>query len=216
MWTRRCLYACAIIVLQINLHEISANENTHYLPPLECYDPYGRPQVSIISISDHYTPRVLDFFVFATLIFVHSILIVFLRRPPAIGALTFELNATQAQIQHIFSFSFPFQMPARRESRNVPFTLKFRTSHTIHNTFEVQWYLSYRNSINRTIHNIRFVRCSLLVAEPYQSRSGQQVISSLSHTLFPLNSEFQVRKHNCSLCTAYAMTADRKPRTVLI
>lgn len=31
-------------------------ENQHYMPPLECYDPYGRPQVrtrSIVHHSDH-------------------------------------------------------------------------------------------------------------------------------------------------------------------
>lgn len=51
MWTRQCLYPCVIIVLLINLQQISANDNTHYLPPLECNDPYGRPQVS--RIFDH-------------------------------------------------------------------------------------------------------------------------------------------------------------------
>lgn len=136
MWTRHCLYACAIIVLLINLQQISANDNTHYLPPLECYDPYGRPQVSTISTDDHRTPRVL-FGILIFLLFVHSISVVFLRRQPAIGALTLELNAIQAQIQQIFSaiqcsISNGLSITctsARREIENAPFTSKFRTSH---------------------------------------------------------------------------------------
>lgn len=72
MWTRHCPYACAIIVLIINSQQISANDNTHYLPPLECYDPYGRPQVSKIFDDDHRTHRE-----YCGFFFVHFILMYF-------------------------------------------------------------------------------------------------------------------------------------------
>ncbi len=42
-WTLKWMF---VSVLIIKISAISANDNTHYLPPLECYDPYGRPQVS--------------------------------------------------------------------------------------------------------------------------------------------------------------------------
>lgn len=48
-WTTKWLFFSVIIVL-INLQQIIASDNTHYLPPLECYDPYGRPQVNIYSL----------------------------------------------------------------------------------------------------------------------------------------------------------------------
>lgn len=41
-WTLKWMF---VSVLIIKIIAISANDNTHYLPPLECYDPYGRPQV---------------------------------------------------------------------------------------------------------------------------------------------------------------------------
>lgn len=44
-WTLKWLFYSAIIVF-IDIQTIVANDNTHYLPPLECYDPYGRPQVN--------------------------------------------------------------------------------------------------------------------------------------------------------------------------
>lgn len=45
-WATKCLIYSVFIVLT-NLRQIIANDNTHYLPPLECNDPYGRPQVNI-------------------------------------------------------------------------------------------------------------------------------------------------------------------------
>lgn len=43
-WTLEWLFASIAVVL-INLQYINASDNTHYLPALECYDPYGKPQV---------------------------------------------------------------------------------------------------------------------------------------------------------------------------
>lgn len=33
-----------ILLINLVICRIQASETTHYLPPLECYDPYGRPQ----------------------------------------------------------------------------------------------------------------------------------------------------------------------------
>uniref|UniRef100_A0A182X6E3 LANB2 n=1 Tax=Anopheles quadriannulatus TaxID=34691 RepID=A0A182X6E3_ANOQN len=41
---RLAALAAATVLLLLVLTTTSANENTHYLPPLECVDPYGRPQ----------------------------------------------------------------------------------------------------------------------------------------------------------------------------
>lgn len=46
-WTLKWMFVSVLIIKVI---AISANENTHYLPPLECYDPYGRPQVRQIEL----------------------------------------------------------------------------------------------------------------------------------------------------------------------
>lgn len=41
--------AVSVIVLLLNSDYVNAQniDNQHYMPPLECYDPYGRPQVII-------------------------------------------------------------------------------------------------------------------------------------------------------------------------
>lgn len=45
-WTSKWLFVNIVIVLN-NLKNICANEAISYIPALECYDKYGRPQVRI-------------------------------------------------------------------------------------------------------------------------------------------------------------------------
>lgn len=48
-WTLKWMFVISVLIVKVIA--ISANENTHYLPPLECYDPYGRPQVRTMFIN---------------------------------------------------------------------------------------------------------------------------------------------------------------------
>ena len=44
---------CRVLLLTLVFSQLvnaNRNENTHYLPALDCYDNYGRPQVSIFYI----------------------------------------------------------------------------------------------------------------------------------------------------------------------
>lgn len=47
-WTQTWLFVSVLLLVLVNLDTVNANDNTHYLPPLECYDAYGRPQVTIV------------------------------------------------------------------------------------------------------------------------------------------------------------------------
>lgn len=49
-WTLQWLFVSITLGL-INLQKINANEAISYIPALECYDPYGKPQVNINHIS---------------------------------------------------------------------------------------------------------------------------------------------------------------------
>lgn len=57
-WTLQWLFVSIILGLDY-LQKISANEQavTH-LPALECYDPYGKPQVNILT----FTGRIFNFY----------------------------------------------------------------------------------------------------------------------------------------------------------
>lgn len=44
-WTLQWLFVSIILSL-VNLQKINANEQMTYTPALECYDPYGKPQVN--------------------------------------------------------------------------------------------------------------------------------------------------------------------------
>lgn len=47
-WTSTWLFVSVVVVLLCSglLLQVAASDNQHYLPSLQCYDPYGRPQVS--------------------------------------------------------------------------------------------------------------------------------------------------------------------------
>lgn len=127
MWTRQCLQTCAIIVLLINLHEISANDNTHYLPPLECYDPYGRPQVSKIS----------DFFSF-----LRSFYFVCISQATARNWSSLHLSSTR--FKHQFSIFFHLKW-LRDEKVKMCHS---RWSLELHIPFECERYISKSNQSN--------------------------------------------------------------------
>ena len=46
---RVLLVLMPFILLQLSDYAFANIDNQHYMPPLECYDPYGRPQVRIES-----------------------------------------------------------------------------------------------------------------------------------------------------------------------
>lgn len=41
---------CSVLVVLLSDY-VLANSDQHYMPPLECYDPFGRPQVRIFKIN---------------------------------------------------------------------------------------------------------------------------------------------------------------------
>lgn len=44
-WTLQWLFVSIIFSL-VYLQKVNANEAISYIPALECYDPYGKPQVN--------------------------------------------------------------------------------------------------------------------------------------------------------------------------
>lgn len=49
-WTLQWLFVSIILSL-VNLQKVIANEAISYIPALECYDPYGKPQVNQINFN---------------------------------------------------------------------------------------------------------------------------------------------------------------------
>lgn len=211
MWTRQCLYACAIIVLINNLPQISANDNTHYLPPLECYDPYGRPQVSTISRRrSSNTARLLWFlFAFSFVSLFWSVI----SQAIAIGAPT-HTHYSKSDSAHIFANQFSNLCKLQTCSAYI------RVSETGENVFEIHILESVlihlgrdhstrsrRNAISITRELKHFILKSIrgtnhsLVAEPVPLTSRPH------HSLENVPGENAMH----AVHSAHAMAVDRKP-----
>lgn len=55
LWT----ISCALVLIIVTSQQISASENTHYLPALDCYDLFRQPQVSIYRTNGHSNLKLL-------------------------------------------------------------------------------------------------------------------------------------------------------------